>query len=201
MASKPEFERFIQILLAQNGFEVAPNQILNGKCVQHEVDAIASKNGITYFVEAKHHSNYHNLTGLDESRIARAVLEDVTEGYDIGTTNLKIDRAMIVTNTKYSEHAIRYAECRNILQVGWTSPANLSLRTMIEQNDSYPLSCLRSLKWEERMKLVNSGIVLIKHLTKEDTAQLARKTGLTLEFLEKIKEQTAPNIFPFVSQH
>jgi len=83
MSSKPEFEKFVQILLAHHGFEVSPNQIIRGKCVGHEVDAIARKDGVTYFVESKHHSNYHIPTGLDESRIARAVLEDVTEGFGL----------------------------------------------------------------------------------------------------------------------
>ena len=84
MDSKPEFENFVQVLLARNGFEVSPNRLVTGKCVEHEVDAIARKDGITFFVEAKHHVNYHTPTGLDESRIARAVLEDVTEGFRLG---------------------------------------------------------------------------------------------------------------------
>src|SRR4030067_1451969 len=140
MFSKPEFEVFVQVLLAHNGFEVTPNQLLDGRCVEHEVDAIARKNGVTFFVEAKHHSRYHTQTGLDESRIARAVLEDVTEGFALGNTELKIDRAMIVTNTRYSEHAIRYGMCRNILQIGWNSPPNLSLQGMIEEKNLYPPS-------------------------------------------------------------
>jgi HJR/Mrr/RecB family endonuclease len=135
MDSKPEFENFVQILLAHNGFEVTPNRLITGKCVKHEVDAIARKDSVTYFVEAKHHVNYHTPTGLDESRIARAVLEDATEGFELGKSSLKIDRAMIVTNTRYSEHARRYGKCRNILQIGWSSPTNLSLQNMIEEKN------------------------------------------------------------------
>src|SRR5512147_420913 len=39
MSSKPEFEMFVQVLLSHNGFKVSPNQILKGRCVEHEVDA------------------------------------------------------------------------------------------------------------------------------------------------------------------
>lgn len=70
MNPRPEFELFIQILLRENGYEVTHNRIIRGKCREHEVDAIAKKNDITYVVEAKHHINYHTSTGLDESRIA-----------------------------------------------------------------------------------------------------------------------------------
>jgi hypothetical protein len=189
MDSKPEFERFVQILLAHDGFEVAPNRLLTGKCVTHEVDAIARKGGLTYFVEAKHHVNYHTPTGLDESRIARAILEDVTEGFELGRSSLKVDRAMIVTNTRYSEHAMRYGECRNILQIGWSSPVNLSLQNMIEEKKLYPLSCLRGLKRETKTKLVNSGIVLMKQLFEEEPSTLAQKTGVQKETLKQIIEK------------
>ena len=200
MDSKPEFEIFVQILLARNRFEVSPNRIVAGKCVEHEVDAIARKGGVTYFVEAKHHVNYHTPTGLDESRIARAILEDVTEGFQCGSCDLKIDGAMIVTNTRYSEHARRYGKCRNILQIGWNSPANLSLQSMIEEKNLYPLSCLRGLKRETKTKLVNSGIVLMKQLFEEKPSTLARKTRVPKETLKQIIEKaetsrTAANNF------
>jgi hypothetical protein len=189
MNSKPEFELFVQVLLMQHGFEVRPNQILRGKCVEHEVDAIARKNGVTFFVEAKHHLSYHALTGLDESRIARAVLEDVTESFMLGRTDLKIDRAMIVTNTRYSEHAIQYGGCRNILQIGWSLPENLGLQNMIEGKRLYPLSCLRGLENETRMKLVESGIVLIGQLLGENLYELAKKTRLPQDALREIAEK------------
>jgi hypothetical protein len=176
MIPKPEFEMFVRVLLVHHGFEVGPNQILRGKCVEHEVDA-------------KHHLSYHALTGLDESRIARAVLEDVTEGFMLGRTDLKIDRAMIVTNTRYSKHAIQYGRCRNILQIGWSSPENLGLQDIIEEKKLYPLSCLRGLKDDVRMKLVNSGIVLIKQLLGEDRLALARNTGLPQETVREIMEK------------
>jgi len=195
MNSKPEFEKFVQILLAHHGFEVSPNQILRGKCVGHEVDAVARKDGITYFVEAKHHTNYHTPTGLDESRIARAVLEDVTEGFGLGKNDLKIDRAMIVTNTRYSEHARRYGKCRNILQIGWSSPAKFDLQNMIEEKKLYPLSCLRGLNSETKMKLVNSGIVLMKQLFEEETSTIARKAEVPKETLKEIVEKARTSMY------
>jgi hypothetical protein len=189
MGSKPEFERFVQVLLARNGFEVAANSIVTGKCAEHEVDAIAKKDGVTYFVEAKHHVSYHTPTGLDESRIARAILEDVIEGFELGRRNLRIDRAMIVTNTRYSEHAMRYGECRNILQIGWRSPGNLSLQNLIEEKNLYPLSCLRGLKKENRTKLVNSGVVLIEQLFEGELLSLAKRTGIHKKTLSQIIEK------------
>lgn len=189
MASKPEFELFVRVLLSHHGFEVSSNQILKGRCVEHEVDAIARKNGVTYFVEAKHHLSYHALTGLDESRIASAVLEDVSEAFQAGVNDFKIDNALIVTNTRYSEHAIRYGLCKGIMQVGWNYPVNQGLENMIEEKRLHPLSCLRGLNIEDRLRLVDCGLVLIRQLLAEDPRTLASKTGLNFETVKEIMEK------------
>jgi hypothetical protein len=189
MISKPEFEKFVQILLSYNGYSVSGNRLLMGRCVKHEVDGIAQKNGITYFVEAKHHQNYHSPTGLDESRIARAVLEDATEGYELGKNKLRIDRAMIVTNTRFSEHAKIYGKCRNILQIGWSSPAKIALQNMIEEKKAYPLSCIKGLNINTRIRLVNSGVVLIKQLLDFNASELSKKSGISKSTIRKAIEK------------
>jgi len=189
MFSKPEFEVFVRALLVHHGFDVSPNQILKGRCVEHEVDAIARKDGVTYFVEAKHHLSYHALTGLDESRIARAVLEDVSEGFQNGTTDFKIDRAMIVTNARYSDHAIRYGGCRGLLQIGWNFPPNGGIENMVGAKKLHPLSCLKGLRVEDRLRLADFGFVFIGQLLGGDESVLARKTGLRREVIGDIMEK------------
>ncbi len=186
MKSKPDFERFIQILLSEHGYEITPNRIIRGKCVEHEVDAIARKNGETYIVEVKRHFNYHTPTGLDVGRIARAVYEDVTEGFKLGLNNLKIDKAMIVCNTKLSEHAKRYANCRGIRHIGWSSPPEFDLQTMIEEKKLYPITYLKGLKTEEREKLSSAGIILLRQLNEKKPEELARETGIPKGTLEPI---------------
>ena len=189
MNPKPEFECYVQLVLRENGYEVTPSQLIRGRCVEHEVDAIARKDDLTYFVEVKHHYNYHTPTGLDESRIARAVLEDVTEGYELGLNNLRIDRAMMVCNTKYSDHAKRYGGCRGILQIGWSSPPYHGLQKMIEENRLHPVTYLKDLTKETREKLTSAGIILVKQLVEGDPEEIARRTGMHYESLVPMIEK------------
>jgi hypothetical protein len=186
---KPDFERFIQILLEEHGYTVTPNQIVKGKCAEHEVDAIASKNGKTYIVEVKHHFNYHKPTGLDVGRIARAVLEDVTEGFELGLNNLRLDNAMIVCNTKLSEHAKRYVKCRKIHHLGWSSPSELDLQTMIEEKKLYPITCLKGLNIKIQRRFSSAGIILLRQLTTYDLGRLRGDTGLSMDTLRSIIDQ------------
>jgi hypothetical protein len=186
MSSKVEFELFVRILLSEQGYEVYPNKIIKGKCVEHEVDAIATINNITYFVEAKHHSNYHTPTGLDESRIARAVLEYLTEGFEIGLNGIEINRAMIVTNTRFSEHARRYGKCRNIFQVGWNTPIKYSLQDVIEEKKLHPLTCLKGLDKRIKDQLASVGIILMKQLVEEKPEDLERRIGVPKRSIAKV---------------
>ena len=186
LSPAPDFERFIQLLLSEHGYEVTPNQIIRGRCVEHEVDAVARKNGKTCIVEVKHHYKYHTPTSLDVSRISRAVFEDVTEAYELELSNLKIDYALIVCNTKLSEHAKRYADCRGIRHIGWSSPPNRDLQTMIEEKKLYPITFLKGLNAETRNKLASNGVILLKQLTEKTPKELRKQTGISKEKLGSI---------------
>jgi hypothetical protein len=195
LRSKPDFEWYVQLLLAEHGYEVGLGRIIKGRCGEHEVDAIAKKNGIVYFIEAKHHFNHHRMTGLDEGRIARAIVEDVQEGYKTGRNHFVIDKAMIVCNTKLSNHAKRYASCWGIEHIGWDNPREQNLKTMIEDTKAYPITIIKGMNSNIRRKLVRSRILMVKQLLTLTTLELSRETGLShqkakmlLDRSEKIME-------------
>ncbi|MDN7023361.1 restriction endonuclease [Methanoculleus sp. FWC-SCC1] len=177
---KPDFEVYIQALLRDHGYEVEPARILPGRCGEHEVDAIARKDGTVYFIEVKHHFNHHRMTGLDEGRIARAIIEDVQEGHRCGKNSFTIDTAMIVCNTKLSGHAKRYATCWGIEHIGWDHPADRNLRTMIEETGSYPVTILTGVTPAVRRQLAAAGFFTVRQLLAADPEGLVRSAGLTL---------------------
>ena len=186
---QPNFEQFIQLVLREQGYEVVPNQIVLGKCVEHEVDAIARKDGDTYIVEVKHHANYHTPTGLDEGRIARAVLEDATDAFKLGLSPLQVDNAMIVCNTKLSEHAKRYTRCRGIHHLCWGSPPEHNLQTIIEAHNLYPITCLKGVKDNARTRLATAGILLLKQLITQDATDLSQQTGIPRQALAQLTQK------------
>jgi hypothetical protein len=186
LISPHTFEIFIQQLLQEHGYEVAPNQIVQGKCIAHEIDAIASKGDQIYLVEIKHHVNYHSPTGLDESRIARAVFEDITEGYQAGLNPYRINRAMIVTNTKFSEHSLRYSQCRGIDQIGWSYPIHQGLQDLIEEKRFHPLTCLKGLDKDLYQSLTTAGIIALKQIINTSPTELAWRTGRSQQATDKL---------------
>ena len=180
---KPDFELYVQALLKGSGYEVEEGRILQGRCGEHEVDAIARKDGITYFVEAKHHHNYHRMTGLDEGRIARAIVEDVQEGYKAGRNHFTIDKAMIVCNTKLSTHAKRYAACWDIKHIGWDNPEEENIASMVANRKLCPVTLIKGVNSKIRPKLVDGGIVTVGQLLGHSPDTLSEKTGIPVNEL------------------
>ena len=178
LAPKPDFELYVQALLRGSGYDVGPGRILKGRCGEHEVDAIARKDGITYFVEVKHHHNHHGMTGLDEGRIARAIVEDVQEGYKEGRNHFTIDKAMIVCNTKLSSHAKRYAACWDIKHIGWDNPKDENIAAMVADRRLYPVTLIKGVNAKMRKKLVSAGVVTVGQLLDTSPETLADKTGM-----------------------
>ena len=177
---KPDFEEFVRVLLREHGYQVETGCILAGRCGEHEVDAVAKKDGGTIFVEVKHHVDPHRMTGLDEGRIARAIVEDLQEGFQSGRCTVPIDGALIVCNTKLSEHAKRYATCRGIGHVGWDYPKEQNLRTMIEETQSYPVTIVAGVSPSIATRLTAVGVLTAKEVAYGDAATIARNAGVPL---------------------
>jgi Holliday junction resolvase-like predicted endonuclease len=178
LRSKPDFEIFVSLLLKEYGYEVQTNQIVDGKCVDHEIDAIAKKDNEIILVEAKHHEQYHTYTGVSVFLEVQAELEDLMEGYRIKKNKINFTKALVVCNTKISEHAERYATCRDIGYISWKLPKEKNLEQVIEDGKLYPITLLRGLDIQTQDRLVSKGILLLKQLIEMNVNEIAKKTGI-----------------------
>jgi hypothetical protein len=124
------FEQFIGRLLEKFGYQCACNQILQGFCSEHEIDVLAEKEGKRYLVEVKHHQGPHRDSGLRVVLALWARIDDLREKGEV------FEQAWLCTNTKISNHAKKYAQCKNIRLTGWrysASGADDSIEKMMEK--------------------------------------------------------------------
>lgn len=207
MRSKPDFERFVQLLLQAEGYDVEPNQIISGRCVEHEIDAVAKKrngngnesgkekgsgkNGETVYVEVKHHIQSHTFTGVGVFLEARATYEDLNEGFKNKKNNYDFTRVLVITNTKMSEHALRYADCRNISHIGWRDPYERGLEEIVMQHGFYPVTLLKGISENFVARLGDAGIVLLKQLVEGDLEKISRETRIPRNFLQQMANKAS----------
>jgi hypothetical protein len=88
LRSKPDFEIFVAKIFEALGYKVETNLIIQGRCIEHEIDVVARKNEELILVEAKHHVNHHTYSGLDVFLQLNSTLEDLREGYENGKKQL-----------------------------------------------------------------------------------------------------------------
>ena len=156
-----EFEYFVARLLTYEGYETirSMDPKPQGGCVDHEIDVIAIKDKEILAMECKHHYRQRKLTNLGVVMRQQARLEDLDEGYRLGKSNsINVTQVGVITNTKFTYHAIMYAKCKNIKLIGWNYPKEESINYLIEKHKAYPLT-LFNIPWQIRQKLIDYAII------------------------------------------
>ncbi len=174
-----EFEYYITRLLSRCGYGAthSPEPKIQGRCIDHEIDVIAKKDRDLALVECKHHFRSHTYTGLDVPMRQWSRLDDVQNADKNGDAgSVSATSAWVITNTKYSEHAITYARCKGIKMTGWNFPHGSGLNDLIEEHKAYPLSMISIPRWA-RQKLIDEKIYDVIDFQDAPTETLKR-TGL-----------------------
>lgn len=159
------FEKFVAEILKQRGYTVKVGEIMQGKCVTHEVDVVAERDNECFLVECK----YHNLPGIIcDVKIPlyiHARFNDVVDFWckQSGHENKK-HTGWVATNTKFSSDAIKYGQCAGLYLMSWDYPAKHSLKDQIDTYRLYPVTTLHSLSKYEKEKCLENGIILCKDL-------------------------------------
>ena len=109
------FESYIAELFRAEGSQTLVDQIIQGGCVEHEVDVVVEKPGGNVYVEAKFHNTLGLKSDLKVVLYVEARIEDIAKKYP-GATGL------VVTNTKFTDKAVEYAQCRGLELLAWDYP-------------------------------------------------------------------------------
>jgi hypothetical protein len=153
------FEKFVAKLFEHKNYLVATGQIIPGQCVSHEVDVVAKKSDELILMECK----YRNTSGLGVDvktpLYVNSRFEDIREGKSL--KNNESFEGWLVTNSRFTRDARDYGRCRGIHLMSWNYPSGNSLRDIIDQSGLYPLTCLTSLTKQEKKRLLESGLVLV----------------------------------------
>lgn len=159
------FEKFVAEIFKARGYEAVTDQIVYGHCVEHEMDVVAWKGDELIMVEAKFHNEAGIKSDLKVALYIKARFDDLKDGtFEYGGKKRKITKSYLITNTKFTDHAIRYAECQGLNLVGWNYPKQGNLEDMIEEANLHPLTALPSLSAVDKKNLLDQGLVLCKSL-------------------------------------
>lgn len=171
------FEIFVGRLFESFGYSVKVGVIMQGKCVQHEVDVVARKPGELVIVETKFRGDFKGKTTVQVPLYIHSRFSDIEAKWKEDHPEEEVNiRGFVVTNTRFTLDAIKYAECVGLGVLSWDYPSDGSLKYFIDLSGLHPLTSLLSLKKYEQRKLLDSGIVLCREL--ENHQHLLHENGI-----------------------
>lgn len=172
------FEAYIAELFRTRGYEASTNAITKGKCVEHEIDVLLRRDGVTTYVEAKFHNTPGFKTDLKVVLYVKARIDDIRarEGDSV--------QGLVLTNTKFTSMAREYGSCAGLPLMGWDYPHSFDLHALIGGSGLYPITALSSLSHREKEALLAQKIVLCRDLPRH--ADLLKGLGLNTSRIDTL---------------
>lgn len=158
------FERFISAILKYSGYDTIVGEILQGHCVNHEIDVIANKNGNTAAIECKFHSEEGRNCNVKVPLYIASRFKDVKTYWDSKPHKTELSEGWVVTNTRFTEDALKYGKCAGLYLLSWDYPKNDCLRNRIDRLGLYPITVSTLLTNREKQFLLSRDVVLCKDL-------------------------------------
>ncbi len=177
------FEQFLSEILRAHGWKTQTGVALTGRCAPHEVDVLAEKNGKRIGIEAKFHNDAAGKTDIKDALYVFARYEDLRH---TPLASSRVDEGWLVTNTRFTRNAVRYAQCSGLTLLGWDYPRGRGLFNLIEDGRVHPLTCLTTLTEAEKHRLLDQKIVLCKHIS---TPHLLKEFGVKPDRVPQILEE------------
>jgi hypothetical protein len=155
------FEKFVARIFKMWGYEAVTDQTIMGSCVEHEVDVVAWNKDSLAMAEAKFHNVFGMKSDLKVALYVKARYDDLAQNlFDYGGIKRKLTERWLITNTKFTDKAIRYSECNKIKLIGWNYPTKNGLHEIIEQNGLHPITCVSGLTHQEKKYLTERNVLV-----------------------------------------
>lgn len=161
------FEAFVAEMFEKEGWKVEYRRMIPGKCVTHEVDVYATRDGEYLAAELKYHNDPGYKTDVKVALYVKARLDDIWNCDPTKATTCPVDHGFLITNTKFTRDAVQYANCSGLNLLGWTYPTEGNLYDRIVATGLYPVTALTMLRKAEKKLLLDQGIVTTEQVIEQ----------------------------------
>lgn len=178
------FEKFVAALLNEDGYTTRIGEIVQGRCVKHEVDVIADRGKVRCMIECKFHSDKGKYSDVKVPMYIRSRFEDVRDTWqNEPELSSKHFEGWVVTNTRFTTDAEQYGNCAGLEMISWDMPTGNGIKDRIDRSGLHPLTSLTSITLAEKKALLDMEVVLCSELTA--SPQLLKKVGVSKQRINK----------------
>lgn len=183
------FEQFLARIFETEGYHTKVGVNMTGKCAPHEIDIAAYNDHHSFVGEAKFHSRPGTKTDLQVAMYSYARLLDLREQKICQEDFCGVKEFWLITNTKFTTTAERYAECVGLNLLSWDYPRHNNLHDRIARSGVYPITILPQLSPSQAVTLIGRGIILCQELL--NTPEALRPLHLPVEKRDAILNAAA----------
>lgn len=189
------FEHFVGQVFKAIGYDVQVAQTLQGHCVTHEVDVIASMGKSQTFIECKYYLTTAKTANVQVPLYIRSRVDDI----------IKVRKEMpeladytfyggVVTNTRFTDDATSYGVCSGLKLLSWDFPVGNGLKEIIDREKIFPITVLTRLTIPEKQRLMEKGVVTCRQIMEAPEALNNLNIDRTkqLNILAEIKDLCEP---------
>jgi Holliday junction resolvase-like predicted endonuclease len=180
------FEKYVGKLFEADGYKVQVAIVVQGECVEHEIDVFAEKDNELHIVEAKFHNQEGTRSEVTTALYVYARFLDVAKRFmRPGHT----EHVWIATNTKLTTTAFKYASCKGINVLSIEQPHSNSIMDQVIRDGFFPISSIDLLHrhWEA---LYQEDIIILDDLMSM-SLQTARRLQIPEQTLNEAQMQAA----------
>lgn len=164
------FEYFVGEIYSIMGYDVKVSQILQGACVSHEVDVLATKGNHQRFIECKYYQSKGKTANVKVPLYIDSRVRDIiTNRKTLQEYNNFTFSGGVVTNTRFSTDAEEYGKCAELHLLSWDFPKGNGLKDIIDREKIFPITSLSSLSKTDKQKLMEEGIVVCRQIVRDSS--------------------------------
>lgn len=161
------FEKWIARLFQEDGYEAITGQTVQGHAVSHEIDVVAVKGNEMLAVECKFRNDADAKISVTTPMYFKSRKEDITGiSYNFFNQNRQFTDGWLVTNAYLTTDSISFGNYYKVNLLSWDYPKGSCLKTRVDSNAEYPVTCLTNITEQDKAMLLKSQIILVKDLVK-----------------------------------
>lgn len=182
------FEKYVAEIFKAKGYETRTGQVVQGKCIEHEVDMLAWNDKEVIVSEIKFHNELSAKSDTKVALYVKSRFDDLLgQKIKLAGKEREIKRGILITNTKFTDNAKQYVECVGTFEmISWDYPKKDNLFDLIEETQMQPLTAITSLTKKNQQDLLSAGIINCMSL--KDRRSSMKNVGIPDDKINEIIE-------------
>ena len=163
------FEKYIRRLMETIGYNAINGEIIQGNAVTHEIDVIAQKDEILYFLECKFRNDLEAKISVTTPMYFMSRMIDICDNeYTYFNKTLKPTKGFLVTNAYLTSDSVDWANYYDVGLISWNYPETMSLKYLIDSLAIYPVTCLTTIFKDQHKFLLENDCLLVKDILEQE---------------------------------